>query len=292
MDIINRLPISSDASSQAIIQFKKHIIQFTNKSHTLKISESTHDLSWMSTSWYRQASILSETKQEQFIYVRTVEIAWFTTLKRRLKSYHCFVDGGFLYGNPNYYLVDWKRYEELLPSIIETTELPSNGEEFVKQSKHELKSKSQQIDEVFSNIDGVYFKDEELVLKKSHKPYLSHTLPALQAAIHEKMPKTSIIDVLSDTDRWLKLETVFKPLSGHEAKIDEMILRIVLSRFCFGCNVGARQTANSVRNLNENSIFIMVYIKKKNMLLYYIFDSFKCNTYANYTIGILIHNRN
>ena len=60
--------------------------------------------------------------------------------------------------------------------------------------------------------------------------------------------------LLSDTARWLNLNTVFKPLPGYETKIEDMIQRIVLSLFCFGCNVGARQTAHSVRNISEKQV--------------------------------------
>lgn len=256
MKIIERLPLNSDASCQSLVKFKQQILAFDRKKSLIKMNPEAQDLSWISKSW-RELALTVNTKSstlEQYVHVRTIEAAWFSTLKKSLKSYHCYVDGARLYGNPDDYLVDWEQYDKLLPTIVETTDLPASGKEFVSQLKDNLKTHAKQIDEYFPSVEGAYIKGNELFLKKAYYPYTSKTLAPLQAAIFEKMPKPSIVDVLSDTVRWLNLQHLFKPLSGHETKLDDLTLRIVLSLFCFGCNVGASQTASSVRNISEKQV--------------------------------------
>jgi Tn3 transposase DDE domain len=50
------------------------------------------------------------------------------------------------------------------------------------------------------------------------------------------------------------LHTLFGPLSGFEAKIDEPRKRFIATLFCYGRNLGPTQTARSVKNLSRNQV--------------------------------------
>ncbi|MBL4867798.1 MAG: Tn3 family transposase [Pseudomonadales bacterium] len=47
---------------------------------------------------------------------------------------------------------------------------------------------------------------------------------------------------------------LFRPLSGLESKIDEPQLRLIVTLFCYGCNVGAQQTMDSIKNLSRKQV--------------------------------------
>ena len=254
IEIIKRLPIAADANCRSLVNFKSKILSHSKKHRVITIDKDQYDLSWLSKAWQELAITHDPNTSVQHVHLHTLEIAWFTAIKNNFKSYHCFVEGAHAYGNPENYMVTWQKFDELLPHITSTTDLPPDGKTFVKTLKAKLKQEAKEIDNQFEAIKGAYFNGDELVLQKAHTKYSSPTLLSLKTGIAKKMPKTTIIDVLSDTVRWLDLEKLFKPLSGNETKIQDAKLRIVLSLFCFGCNVGARQTANSVRNISEKQV--------------------------------------
>lgn len=64
----------------------------------------------------------------------------------------------------------------------------------------------------------------------------------------------SILDILTEAERWLDLHKLFGPLSGLEAKIDELRKRFPTMPFCYGCNLGPTQTARSVKNLSRKQV--------------------------------------
>jgi hypothetical protein len=45
-----------------------------------------------------------------------------------------------------------------------------------------------------------------------------------------------------------------RPFSGFEPKIDEPRKPFITTLFCYGCNLGATQTARSVKNLNRKQV--------------------------------------
>lgn len=68
------------------------------------------------------------------------------------------------------------------------------------------------------------------------------------------MSEASILDVLTETEKWLDLHKFFGPLSGFEAKIDDPRKRFITTLFCYGCNLGPVQTARSVKGLSRKQV--------------------------------------
>src|SRR3546814_11373845 len=63
--------------------------------------------------------------------------------------------------------------------------------------------------------------------------------------ITERLPETSIVDVLVDATSWADLSRHFTPLAGTEPRIRDLHHRVVTTLFCYGCNLGPVQTARS-----------------------------------------------
>ena len=68
------------------------------------------------------------------------------------------------------------------------------------------------------------------------------------------MENISIVDVLIDTERWLQLHKLFRPLMGTESRIEELRPRVISTLFCYGCNLGPTQTARSIRGMSRKQI--------------------------------------
>ncbi len=68
------------------------------------------------------------------------------------------------------------------------------------------------------------------------------------------MPPINILDLLVETSQWVDLHKSFKPVSGHQTKIDDYLKRLVVTLFCYGCNLGPVQTARSVKGFSRKQI--------------------------------------
>jgi hypothetical protein len=64
--------------------------------------------------------------------------------------------------------------------------------------------------------------------------------------IAEQLEPVNILNVLTDTDNWLQWTRFFGLLSGRDARIEEARARYVATTFCYGCNLGPTQTAQSL----------------------------------------------
>lgn len=79
-------------------------------------------------------------------------------------------------------------------------------------------------------------------------------LEAIDQAITAQMNEASILDVLTETEKWLDLHRLFGPLSGFESKVDDPRKRFITTLFCYGCNLGPSQTARSVKGLSRKQV--------------------------------------
>ena len=71
---------------------------------------------------------------------------------------------------------------------------------------------------------------------------------ALEAAIRERLPERSLLDILARSTRWLGWHRHFGPLSGSDPKLADPLERYLLVAFTYGCNLGPQQAA---RHLGE-----------------------------------------
>ena len=62
------------------------------------------------------------------------------------------------------------------------------------------------------------------------------------------------MDVLSDTEHWLNWTRYFHPVSGYESKLDDPQKRYIITAFCYGCNLGPTQAAQSIENIDRKQV--------------------------------------
>jgi len=71
-------------------------------------------------------------------------------------------------------------------------------------------------------------------------------LKTVEQLIAERIEPVNILDVLTDIDNWLQWTRFFGLLSGRDARMKEAWARYVATTFCYGCNLGPTQTAQSL----------------------------------------------
>lgn len=184
----------------------------------------------------------------------SLEIACLLSIGTQLKTFNCYIHGGQKYGDPNEQLIKWDDYDTLANEYSQLSGIPHDGSQLIRELKAELMETSIEIDNKFHDIEGVKIQGDELILQRAFTKYSSETLEPLRHAISQRMPKVSIIDVISDTVRWLNLENFFRPLSGHESKLTDIQFRLIVTVFCYGCNIGTQQAMDSIKGLSRKQI--------------------------------------
>ncbi|RYG41090.1 MAG: Tn3 family transposase, partial [Chitinophagaceae bacterium] len=110
------------------------------------------------------------------------------------------------------------------------------------------------VDNAFPENSSAEIIKGKLVLRKPEKSPLSQALKELDKKITASLPENSIVDVLTDTEKWVQLHKGFGPLSESKGRLDEPEMRFITTLFCYGCNLGPSQTAKSVKGLTRKQV--------------------------------------
>ena len=82
------------------------------------------------------------------------------------------------------------------------------------------------------------FAADHIHVRRRKAPPTPEVMKRFDAVIRDAMPPINILDLLVETSQWVDLHKSFKPVSGHQTKIDEYLKRLVVTLFCYGCNLG------------------------------------------------------
>jgi len=76
----------------------------------------------------------------------------------------------------------------------------------------------------------------------------SKDLKKLEAALKERMPTRSLLEILSNVQHYTHFTRHFGPPSGSDPKLDQPIERYLLTTFCYGTNMGPVQLVKHLKN--------------------------------------------
>jgi hypothetical protein len=79
-------------------------------------------------------------------------------------------------------------------------------------------------------------------------------LAKIESLIEDRIKPVNLLDILTDTELWLNWTQYFRLLSGHDSKIQDSVSRYLAATFCYGCNLGSSQTANSLSNFDRKQM--------------------------------------
>jgi TnpA family transposase len=60
-----------------------------------------------------------------------------------------------------------------------------------------------------------------------------------------------VLDALTQTAHWLDWTRFFGPISGHDAKLDDPLVRYLATVFCYGCQIGPAQLARALEGYDR-----------------------------------------
>src|SRR3989475_7201981 len=72
-----------------------------------------------------------------------------------------------------------------------------------------------------------------LILRKPPRSEIVEAAARIDALITERMEAASIVDVMIDTERWLDLHKLFRPLAGTDSRLEDLRMRVITTLFCY-----------------------------------------------------------
>ncbi|MCY4046092.1 MAG: Tn3 family transposase [Cellvibrionales bacterium] len=134
-------------------------------------------------------------------------------------------------------------------------DLPEDPHKLVQLLKKKLSDAANKLDENYLNNTSLSITDDGPKLHKfSPIPETAETT-ILKEAIKNRMQQKSILDILGVVESWTELHKIFGPLSGHKTKLQKPSERLISTLLCYGCNLGPKQTSQSIKELGTTVDF-------------------------------------
>ena len=231
------------------------IIKIKNKGKSNEIRTELIDLKWIPEAWWKL--ITGKTNKKEIIYRidrRYFEIFTFTQIMWELKSGDLFIVGADKYSDYREQLVSWEEYDKGKELFGQQVNLPVISKEFVLSLKSKMEKAIADTDKTFLDNQFVRIVNNEPIISKIEKIKYPEQKKEIESLIAERLEPINILDIITDTDYWLKWTKHFGLLSGHESKMENPTARYILATFCYGCNIGPTQTVRSLEELTRKHL--------------------------------------
>jgi TnpA family transposase len=210
-----------------------------------------HDLRWLTPTWRMQVFGKVATS---WVDRRYFELAVLTQVKNELKSGDLFIKHAERYDDYREQLVDEESFTRELPVYEEVSGIATDPQRFVQTLREGLTMLARTVDERFPQNAHADIVEGRLILRRAARAETPAEVRLVDQRLSERLPPVSILDVLTETTHWLGLHRHFRPLAGTDSHLEELLARVVITVFCFGCNLGPVQTARSIRGFSRRQI--------------------------------------
>ncbi len=257
--LIDNLTILSSTNDKSIENGLKFILHHRN-SHKEWIeldddpSTIQPDLSFLSEGWLKVVTGLPKGTPIKKIHRHYYEMAVFAMLKNDLNCSDAYVEGAFIYDDPNKQFITWEEFNEEVDNYCNVNQLSKEPGKFTALKKINLHQTAKIVDDNYQENPHLIIENGLPILKKLPKKKDHPDLEKSKKLIMNEMPIISIVDVLVDVENWLNLSVHFKPLSGHEVRIRNYPSRFVATSLSYGCNLGPTQTERSLSKFTRKQI--------------------------------------
>ena len=255
LDVLQPLPTYVDAAFSSALGW---VLEHRN-SHkeylrpARKLDGSELELGWLPEKW-RKLTLAKDNAGDVQVHRKYLEMAVFTRIFEELQSGDLYVPRSERYDDYRAHFMAEEAFRAELPLYTELVGLPADGVGFAQQLREALGTLAEEVDRNFPQNDSVAWGPSGLVIRKVEKKEPPPQLAALDQALNDALGLHSVIDVLTETEKWLDLHKLFRPLSGYESKLEDPRARFIATLFCYGCNMGASQTARSLKGLSRKQV--------------------------------------
>jgi len=213
------------------------------------------DFRWISAQWKKLVLVKPLGKgRAESVHRRYFELAVMHAVKDDLKSGDLFIKYGERYDDYREQLVDDETFEKEVGDYGQVTGIETDPPIFVSMLKSAMTQRAKEIDANFPENSHAEIVDGRLILRKPPPSEILAAVARIDAMITDRMEAASIVDVMIDTERWLDLHKLFRPLAGTDSRLEDLRMRVITTLFCYGCNLGPVQTAKSIKGLSRRQI--------------------------------------
>ena len=237
------------------------------------------ELDFVSQQWKRLL-LFRKADGTEVLVRRQLEMCVFSYLALELKTGDACVLGSENFADYREQLLSWEECHPLLEDYCHELGFAKDAEGFVKQLKVELTKVAEETNQICSKGDQITISASgEPVLKRLSAQPKPGGAAELEAAIRQRMPERSLLDILCNVEHWLNWTRHFAPLSGLEAKLERARERYILTTFGYGCNLGPSQTARHARG--QVSRYSLSYINRRHITTQML-EAAICDTINSY----------
>ncbi|WP_066706969.1 Tn3 family transposase [Curvibacter delicatus] len=214
------------------------------------------DFRWMSAQWRKLVLVKPADGKGKAAWIqrRYFELAVMHAVKDEIKSGDLFIKYGERYDDYREQLVDDQTFAAEVDDYGAVTGIETDPATFVAKLKAAMLQRATEVDAAFPENAHADIVDSRLILRKPPRSEEIEAVREVDALITERMEPVSIVDVMIDTERWLDLHKLFRPLAGTDSRLEDRRMRVITTLFCYGCNLGPVQTAKSIKGLSRRQI--------------------------------------
>ena len=204
------------------------------------------DLQFLSQRW-RQL-VIEHHNGETWLNRRHLEATIFTHVASELKTGDLCVLNSHEYADYRDQLLAWDSCQPHVHAYCAALGLEPTPNGFVQQLQTQLRAAIHTFDTAFPDNDTLFLKtDGSLVLKRLSKHERPNGLDTIEHQLRQRMPSRQVLDMMCRIHHWLPFTHHFGPVSGIRPKMQDVVARYLLTIFGYGCNLGAKQTAQHAR---------------------------------------------
>lgn len=235
----------------------------SRRTELLQIKENSEDpdskniinIRWVRDKWWKLVTgKTSKTAQITHVNKHNFELCVFDRIAEELSTGDLFIPHSETFDDYREQMISWEQYEEKLPGYCSEMGLVAGDTAFTEALKVQMKEACVLADSVFPDDEYVRIEQGKLIIGKPKSNESSAEVGEIAPLLAERLEKINLLEVIINVEKWLSLNELFGPLSGFESRIDDPLLRFVLSLFCYGTNIGPTETERSVRGISRKQV--------------------------------------
>ncbi|MDR7304480.1 Tn3 family transposase [Haloactinomyces albus] len=191
--------------------------------------------------------VLRDRQRPGMLARRHLEICVFSYLAAELRSGDIAVAGSDSYANLHAQLMSWDECAPLAADFCAQAGIPTEATELVAHYRHELTRTAAAVDAGYPANTDLVLDGDRPVLKRRKGADRRSSAVALEAAIHQRLPERSLLDILTRTAYLTGWHRHFGPTSGSDPKVRDTLGRYVTTTYAYGTNLGPAEVARHMR---------------------------------------------
>jgi TnpA family transposase len=248
--LVGTLTLESTSADRSLLDAVEYVLANANRSGEFvpdHVDGVAVDTSFALDAWQR---VIRDRRRPGKLVRRHFEVCVFSHLVEELRTGDVAVVGSASYANWQAQLMPWEECEPLVAGYCAEAGVAPSAAEFASGLRTRLGELAAAVDAGYpDNADLVIDEDGRAVLKARRGKDRRPSALALEAAIKERLPERSLLDILVRVTRAVGWHRHFGPLSGSDPKLVDPLQRYILVAFTYGCNLGPAQAARHLRGL-------------------------------------------